>query len=393
MTVLAPKLELAPKLALAALILALPIGFGLRMSERGPDSPLPHRPLWAHLVVITVGAVPSDLDTSHRALLELARRAAGVERMYAPSRSSAASAVSLWTGRWPMAHGVVSNDLRLPRGAWTLAKSARASGAATAAYLEEPFVTATGIEGFDAVVEQADLGAERLAQLLRGHLDTHADERVVAWLHLRDAGERGREAFALLGAVQAALDATDRRYDAVTMFAAFATDRPGDAGFRVPFLVELPSFIEAGRRGPGAASLVDVAGLLVDLFEVPAPDPHEGEHEAQSRAEFRFLLRGGNVTSTVWLDDGEQLVMRAGALRVTAPSRADVHADELFVEVSLKVQADTGFLPAAPHRAAGGRTHFEKEHALASSNASAAEPAGPVPGWADVPGWSAVAQR
>ncbi len=311
------------RLAVLALVLAAPLVYLPRvLFGSAPEAPLDMPPVWMHLVVVTVGEWP-DVDGALKrsALGRFDRRASRVAAAFAPSPSRAATAASLWTGRWPRHHGVLANDLALAEGSWTLAAAARTSGARTAAYLQEPFASATGIGGFDEVEEGAAFTASDLARRGAAFLEGRAGERAVLWLHLADAGPGGEAVDALLAGLEPALEPIQPE-----TALALAVFRRGDFAGDVeplgaPLWVALPGALNAGRRGDARVSLVDLAGMLRIAMRLPPPRADRGQRAPQSRAELLVnALRGGGPRPWVLVQgppDGED-VWQTGDRRVVA---------------------------------------------------------------------------
>ena len=303
----------------------------------GSQTELPGRPApaWTHLVVVTVGTWP-DLPHSleQPALADFDRRASRVSAVFAPSASRAATAASLWTGRYPRSHGVLSNDLALAEGTWTLAAAAREAGTRTAAFLQEPFVGATGIGGFDTVVENGSATAEELAFEAVEFVSGVVDERVLVWVHLANAGEGGRDLAQVIEGVTAGLTAADRGPESTVVLAVLArgaTDGPSDTidPLGAPLWVALPGALQVGRRSEARLSLVDLPGTLRLVLGLPAPT------QEASRADVMWnALRGGGARPGVVVQ-GERDVWRRGDRRVilntdSGSARAEARIDGLW---------------------------------------------------------------
>ena len=283
---------------LLALLCAAPLaGFLPRLFGARTSEPLDRRPTWAQLVVVTCGELPADLDLSGPGFSALEARAARAALLPVDGGpadgegSSARAAAALWTGRSPEP---ASGAVPIAESAWTLAEAARRAGGATAAFLEAPLVSQAGIGGFSTVVEDAELGPERLAALAGEHLAIHPDERALLWLHLAAAGPRGAALEDLLGRLHGVLEERGHRWDALVVVTAL----PGEdrtAG-PVPLWVELPNALYAGRYGQGAADLVELTGTLLEILRLPGPDVTRGELPmASSSASLATLLQGGGV--------------------------------------------------------------------------------------------------
>ena len=284
---------------LAALVVIGPVVLGVKLFGDAPAVPDSAPPAKASLIVITAGTW-DDGPLEHPALQALNRRAPGVREFRAPSPSSAASAVSLWTGRWPTNHGVLSDDLALAPGSWTLAEAARRSGLTTAVIAQEPLATRHGIAGFQQVHE----GLRTIADMQRDTrrmIDEFAGADFVLWLHLADAGPGGSAVGDLLQSCEDALAGRHDQYDAVILVTAFS--RPGVAPpedrLEVPFWMQLPARLYGGERGKGIAQHSDPCGVILRLLRWEVPVPARGEKRDQSRTRmFYFALRGG--TAEAW---------------------------------------------------------------------------------------------
>jgi len=271
---------------LLTLIIAAPLaGFLPRMlGERTPE-PLDRRPSWVQLVVVTCDRLPAELGDVGPGLATLERRAARAALRAPVPTAAAAAAVSLWTGRRD-----ALSDLA-PGGPepWSLAAAARRTGAASAAFLQSPLVSASGLGGFDRVVEDSALEPGHLLSLADEHLARHSGRRSVLWLHLADPGPRAERLDELLAGLHRVLEARGHRWDALVLVTALTAD----AGARLPLWAELPSALYAGRRGRGTAELTDVAGVLLQLLRLPAPDVTRGEAPIESTPDLTILLQGG----------------------------------------------------------------------------------------------------
>jgi hypothetical protein len=303
----------------------------------GRTTPMPARipPAWTHLVVVTVGAwaeVPTSDDAAPDvpgALGAFRRRASRIASVVAPSAARASSAASLWTGRYPRGHGVLSNALALPPGAWTLARAARSVDTRTAAFLQEPFVSATAIGGFDEVVEDAALDARALAERAADFLARTRGERALVWIHLADAGPRGIAVAAVLERLERALAETDRGPESALALALLSRDGgppepglPAEASlarWTAPLWVALPGALSVGRRSDARLSLVDLGATLTLLLglEVPADARQDGRGPLLWNT-----LRGGAGDPGVWIQ-GEHDVWACGNRRVLLDPAAD----------------------------------------------------------------------
>jgi hypothetical protein len=211
---------------------------------------------------------------------------------------------------------VTSNALALPAGAWTTARAARSAGTRTAAFLQEPFASATAIGGFDEVVEDGAAGGAELAARAAAFLELARGDRVLVWLHLADAGPRGAEVAAALAGLERAIRATDRWPETATVLAVLEREPGAGAadGLAAPLWVELPGALAVGRRSEARASLVDLGALLPLVLGLPVP----AGAVQDGRASFLWnALRGGGGDPGVFVQ-GERDVWRRGAERVVA---------------------------------------------------------------------------
>lgn len=319
--------ERAAKYIVGVLVLLFPavslIRWASHAEEAGIAAP---ESRWIHSIIVTSGHWPergAELDPFFGSFQ---KGAALVEQCYAPSSDPVASAVSLWTGRWPTSHGATSANMSLEEGAWSVASAARAAGTRTAAILAEPLATAGRIEGFETVIEEPGAGASELARHAREFLSELPDERVLVWLHLEDAGPGASEVALLLSAIRGEMQASERAIDTLTVIAGLNSQRSPsaddsipklDASLRAPLWVELPSRVNGGRRSSGAASLVDLAGALCELLQLRLPDQAQDQAPLQSRtAELGVKLKGGGGYNWLLLSDDKQCVLRFGKTRV-----------------------------------------------------------------------------
>lgn len=286
----------AARLALALLVVAGPLVLFARMFGDAPRVPLEQGRARASLIVITASEWPAG-ELEHPALDTLDLRAAGVQRFRSPSPSTAAAAATLWTGRPPTNHGVLSDDRALAPGCWTLALAARRSGVKTSFASQEPLVSRHAIDGFDEVREGA-LSVADLKDHARRTIAASAGEDFLLWLHLVDAGPGGRAVGELVAACDAALVESGDTYDAGLLVTAFRRSGAADlhARLEVPFWLQLPARMFRGERGAGVAMLTDPCGLLLRLYRWKPAIPANGEMRDHSRAPMLyFALRGGNA--------------------------------------------------------------------------------------------------
>lgn len=315
------RAERRARRALVALALAPFLIFVPRVLLSRTPEPRPARPAWAKMLVLTVESWPGAPDTSRPALARLEARSARVARAYSASDDPRAAAWGLWTGRWPAGRAAPESGSQALAAGWSLFEAARRSGALTAAFDRGGGDgTVLGFGGFDFGSASPDPAAAA-AEFIR----RQADRRWLVWVHLREAGPGGARVDGALAALDAALDQSGQHADTLTVVTALARAGPRlEDRCRVPFWVELPSALYAGRRGRGGVSQVDLAGLLVELLRLPPPGPDE--LPLQSRAALGAALRGG--ASHAWQlfsgKDGELLLLD-GAWRITWSSPEDPH--------------------------------------------------------------------
>ena len=311
------------------LVLAFPLGMLPRvLLGDSPDTPLPRRPAWSDVIVVSVGGWSGSPGPATPSLAAFERRADRVAAV-APSDDRAHAAVGLWTARYPGSLGLRAPDDSLtsaPVAPWTLAEAAARTGARTGAFLQEPWITTTGLGGFGTVVEAA--APSSLVDLAVSFVEDHPGERLVLWLHL-DLGADGagpadlEEAFARL---DAALADTDRLASAARVLCRLdaTADRP-DA----PLLVSLPGALYPGRRAAGRVSLVDVAAMLRVLLKLPPP--RQAAPPIQGRVDLLWnALRGGDTPAWAVMQRDAEDVWFLGSDRVRRALGDE--GDELFAE-------------------------------------------------------------
>ena len=374
--------ERAARWATIALVLLVPAAFLPKVFGSQPE-PVGIAPRWADLIVITTAAWPSSGERGVPAFDELRLAASRVDQCYAPSRSAAGAAVSLWTGRFPANHGVRSNKLALPPGAWTLARAEEASGRRTAAFLEDPFVSVTGIGGFEEVVEDADLGVERVLAAGTDFLASHPDERTCLWLHLSSPGDQAEALARLVTGIREHLATSTRRF--TTLLVVTGLTRPGsphaDGRSRIPIYIQLPAGRAAGLEGRGAVNLADVAGALCELLALPLPS--SGDAPLQSRGESLWAnVNGGGGFDWQFLEGEHGDVLRFGKTRV-APD-----ADGTLTASMTEFPAfDARFEPADPSIAPTLVEQYRVLHKRLEAGATEAIPVEAPAPWSGWRGW------
>jgi len=324
-----------------ALMLVFPLVYAARLFTAPELDFHPAQPRFTQLIVITAGEWPDGglpATAAHA-------RSASIEQTYAPARSSTGSAVSLWTGRYPMSHGVRDGAQRLSAGTWTLASAAQSAGTRTSAFLQEPLVSSSGLEGFDRVVEDAALTTDRAIELLAEELGASPNERVCIWIHFAQplASELSRLREQLFSEEFKA----ERGHECLiiqTGFRSTHAESP-DTRARVPLFVELPGGTAAGVASTGSASLVDLSGALCELLTLPRPG--SGQPALQSHGEELWRnLNGGGSFPWLFLESETGDVLRFGRTRVARRPDGSLKAEQTALP-----RSDTGFRPA-PHELA-----------------------------------------
>ena len=348
------------------------LAFAWQIGTGGQDEPLAQRPTWAHLVVLTTARSDPASADEYTARRELDESSVFVAGTHSPSLSTAAAAASLWTGRWPIHHGVVGNRRALAGGTWTLASAGRGAGAKTAAFLGEPFVAATGIEGFDRVEADAGFDVRELSERARRWLE-ETPGRFALWLHLGPEAGGTDALIELAHEIDEVLASDGRLLDTVRVVTALgSTDATTDeARFVVPLWFSMPARLWAGRAGVGTINLVDLAEPLRNLLAWPAPAP--GHPELQSRESVAAILRGASASPQHLLlaDDRTHYLDPAG--RLTVAGRAPRSLEDRAFETD----------PDDARELIG--TRYGRFVERLATGATEARPAPPVSGFA---GWS-----
>lgn len=303
--------------ALLVVLVLLPLGFLPGMLRKSPPERLVHRKTPVSQLVITAGVWPLGGEA---ALDELDARASRIRQCYAPGADPARAAAGLFTGRWPSSGGLLDATQRLPSGTWSLASGARALGWRTAALLEEPLVSRVGLEGFEEVREQAELGPQGLADAALASWRRFADEPSLVWIHLADAGPEGAAVAALLTALEVAPGGLDakRRVETAIVVTALGSgallDVANDAGLRVPLYFVYPADLLAGRRSRGSFSLVDLPAAICDVTGIAPP-----AMGFDARSSIQRALQGRDVFEWCLLLGPDWHVLRNKRQRLTAP--------------------------------------------------------------------------
>lgn len=371
--------ERLARLMLAALVLLGPLVLGVKLFGDAPAVPNAPHAAKSSLIVITASVWPEG-PLDHPALEALELRAGSVREFRAPSPSSAATAATLWTGRWPTNHGVLSDDLALAPGTWTLAEAARRTGLRTFAILDEPLASRHAIGGFQQVRELAQ-PVEAMAQDARRAIGEAAAQGTdfVLWLHVADAGPGGFKVGELLAACESALAENHDQFDASILVTAFR--RPGaaplDERLVVPFFIQLPARLYGGERGNGIAQHTDPCGVFLRMLRWEVPLPAQGESRDQSRTPMLyFALRGGNAERWYVIETPEGHVVRdiSGTTGIRylcrGPGRPPLARDELEI---LQLDDNGDWIPVTPDLLeAVYRGHYEPRVRAFARQATAA---------------------
>lgn len=333
---------------LLAILMLLPVvGFLPGLFGERVMVPAEPKPLFLDLLVITAEVWPlvdGQPAMQGPALFDLMARSTSIEHAFTPSSVSEAAATSLFTGQWPTSTGVLAPGDRLPPGTWTLATAAQLRGNHTAAFLERPLVTATGLEGFAELVEEPKLDPEGLARSIVETWTAHPDRPSLIWVHLRDPGPEGARVDRLLQSLNELPGGLGgaRRAEALVLLTALGSDgaitESDDSGFHVPLFLSLPADLFAGRRSPGSASLVDVSAALVELASLP---PSSGRIDARPSVSTAFM--GAEVYNWNLLLGPQGHVLRRGSQRLTAGGRPPGDPAQVGNWLLEEPDQDTGF--------------------------------------------------
>ncbi len=145
-----------------------------------------------NVVLITLDTLRADRLGSYGnqrsltpALDRIAERGTRFEHAAAPMPETGPSHASMFTGRYPLHHGLTNNLLGLDQGVETLAEILRNGGVATAAFYNVfPFGDAKVTQGFETRVEDVGHHAIGVNGSFDGWLDElPEDRRFFAWLH------------------------------------------------------------------------------------------------------------------------------------------------------------------------------------------------------------------
>jgi len=332
---------------LVALFALIPLA-GFLPLVLGPGQPMGQTPapVWMNELVITAGSWPLDAgapDLSAAFVAGLVERSTSIAYSYTPSTVSSVAAASMFTGLLPLMSGVQSAGQRLPAGTWTTAMGLAAEGSATAAFLEEPLISATGLEGFSTVEEDLE-GAEVLATRVLQLWNTEVDRPSFVWVHFADAGPGGSKVGDFLRRLEQAPGGLDeaRRAESLILMTAFASDGKlgldNDSGFRVPLSLALPADLFGGLRSEGMASLVDVPQILIEVLGLPLPATR-----MDARPSIVDAFKGSAVYNWTLLEGPDGHVLRRGIRRLTAPGRPPAALEGVQAWTAQEVGCDAGF--------------------------------------------------
>ncbi|MFT5285542.1 MAG: hypothetical protein ACI8TQ_001707 [Planctomycetota bacterium] len=327
-----------------ALMLLFPVVYFASALFGATPSPIQPKPRWTQLFVLTVSEWPAVSFSEPSGLSRFAGQSGSIDQLYAPSLNPVSSAASLWTGRFQSRFQSGQSDRAafkgLPPNSWTLVESLRASGARTAAFLQEPLISQSGIEGFESVTEAPTLDLEAMTTLVVERLKETSNKRNCIWLHVTQPT-----------IVQLSTLATNLRavahnagigHESLIVITGFGTPKSLtlDGQSRAPLHMIIPGGTAAGLKGSGAASVVDLAGTLQSLLKLPPPiAPQKPLH---SRGEHLWrLLNGGSGYQWLFIGGEYGDVLRFGRTRV-APNAIG----QLVAEQTDDPRSDAGFHPA-----------------------------------------------
>ena len=331
---------------LVLFLIALPlVAFLPRVLAGRTDAPVTPEPAWLNLLLVTVGTWPLEdgrPDLSEPRLVERLEAYGSILATYTPSHLGPVAAASMLTGLRPTTTGVRAEGDRLAPGTWTLASGYRDLGGATAAFLAEPLVSATGIEGFELLDEGPGLTPAELAERTVAFWAGETERPTFVWLHLEHAGEGGAKVDELLEHLDLSVA---RTCESVVILTALGSDGPiavdSDAGFRVPFLAALPGDMHAGSRSGATA-------LLTDLPLFPAAALRMSRPAGGLDASDSIVASFQGVANHRWmlLEGPDGHVVRRDMNRMTAPGPAPADpAQARFWKAAASGQ-DSGFEPA-----------------------------------------------
>ena len=236
---------------------------------------------------------------------------------------------SIFTGRYPTAHGVRHNGLfKLNESEVTLAEVLRENGFATGAFvgtyvlnsgfgLEQGFdrygdikVNASGLASAGRL-QEAQRIAEKVNEEFFPWLDSVKDKRFFAWIHYYDphfpyrppagtakkvegSGYDSEVSYSdqCLGDLMAKLRELDLLDRSILLFASDHGESLGEHGedghgiflydctVRIPLILRAPWIIRGGKEYNGIFETVDIMPTLLGLLGLPVPAPVQGQNLA-----------------------------------------------------------------------------------------------------------------
>ena len=173
------------------LLLSLTISPAGCMDRSGPSAVPRAEP--KNLLLLTIDTLRADRVGCLGAerpltptLDRLAAEGALFRRATAPMPCTAPSHASMFTGLYPLRHGLTNNFVRLPPGPRTLAQILTSAGFATGAFFHAYRFTENDVtRGFRAVRHDPSTRADQIVSLFGNWLaDRKPEQRLFAWIHL-----------------------------------------------------------------------------------------------------------------------------------------------------------------------------------------------------------------
>jgi arylsulfatase A-like enzyme/tetratricopeptide (TPR) repeat protein len=309
--------------ALAAALIALASGLAATCSSAPPGGVA-----GLNVLVITLDTTRSDaLDlygNPHAVtprIDELGRTGLVFEACYTPVPLTLPAHCSLFTGRYPVAHGVRNNGTYvLPPGERTMAGVFKDAGYETAAFVASftvagKFGLTTGFDLYDEDFETgrsvlnytAEIPADRVADKFLRWLDARQGGKFFSWIHFYDAHSpyvphgqasdgspwslyEGEVRFVdgQIGRIVQALKA--KGLDETTLLVIVGDHGEGfgehkerghgifcyEESLRVPLVLHNPRLFKTPQRVAGRLSLVDVMPGVLELVRLPVPEAVQG---------------------------------------------------------------------------------------------------------------------